>query len=470
MNTAFLKTRQTKYGGYLTAYIIIVLCILGAANFLANRYNKTKDLTASKLFSLSDQTVKVVRNLSTDVKMYYFDKSDAWSNSRFGPSPKDLLTRYSNLSSKVSVEYIDPVRNPKRATDMKVTNFGTLFIEASGRREESKGLGEEQVTNALIRVLKPDKRTACFLTGHGEHDLEDTQQQGYSAVKESLEGNNFLTKAISLLDKAAAVPSDCTVLVVGGPKKDLIDVETEAIQKFVQGGGRALFMIDPMVKNISTQAIDKMLAGWSVNVNDDLVADLSGIGKLYGTDELSPLVTKYESHVITREMRNTATLFPLARSVTIGTAKGDVTAEKLFGTTPRSFAIKDFRSGKPVEIDPKRDTPGPLNLGVAAVYNSPPPATPDAPKAPSGRFVVTGGSLFVTNSTLGFPGGNRDLFLNMMDWLTNEEDLIAIRPKDVEDRRLTLSEAQMNRLLITNVFGLPLLIIGVGVWSWWKRR
>ena len=108
---------------------------------------------------------------------------------------------------------------------------------------------------------------------------------------------------------------------------------------------------------------------------------------------------------------------------------------------------------------------------MAGVYNAPPAATPDAPKASSGRFVVTGSSRFVTNSTLGFPGGNRDLFLNMMNWLTNDEDLISIRPKETEDRRLTLSQAQMNKLLlITNVFGLPLLIIGGRVWAWWKRR
>jgi ABC-type uncharacterized transport system involved in gliding motility auxiliary subunit len=76
----------------------------------------------------------------------------------------------------------------------------------------------------------------------------------------------------------------------------------------------------------------------------------------------------------------------------------------------------------------------------------------------------------VTNSTLGFPGGNKDLFLNMMNWLTNDEDLIAIRPKDVQDSRLSLNQQQMGRILYTNVFGLPLLIIALGTWVWWKRR
>src|SRR5258708_2916308 len=284
MNTAFLKARQTKYGAYTAGYILIFLAVLGAANFLANRYNKTKDLTQSKLFSLSDQSIKIARNLATPVKIYYFDRSDSWTSSRFGPSPKDLLTRYTNASTKITVEYIDPVRNPQRANDMKVSTLGAVIIEAMGRREEAKGLGEEQVTNAIIRVLKPDKRTACFLTGHGEHDIENTQNDGFSAVKEALEGSNFLTKAISLLEKSPSVPSDCTVLVVAGPKNDLIEIEVEAIRKFVQGGGRAIFLLNPLTRGINTASLEKLLADWSVNVNDDLVVDLSGIGQLFGTD------------------------------------------------------------------------------------------------------------------------------------------------------------------------------------------
>ena len=470
MNTAFLKTRQTKFGAFLAGYLLVVLAILGAVNYLANRYNKTKDLTESKLYSLSDQTVKIGKNLQSDVKIYYFDRSDAWTESRFGPSPKDQLTRYSNLSPKIQVQFVDPVRTPMVAKQMGVNTLGSVIIETSGRHEEAKGLTEEEITNAMIRALKPNKRTACFLTGNGEHDIENTAADGFSALKQALERSNFIVKTVSLLEKTPSVPADCTVLLVGGPKNDLISVEIDAIKKFVEGGGRAMFMLNPLTKNVDTTALAKLLDDWSVSVNDDLVVDLSGVGQLFGTDEFSPLVTKYENHAITREMSSTAALFPLARSVTPGAVKGGVTVEKLFGTSAKSYAVKDFRSGK-IAIDPKRDTAGPINLGIAAIYNVPQGSSaPDAPKPANGRFVVTGSSRFVTNSTLGFPGGNKDLFLNMMNWLTNDEDLIAIRPKDVQDRRLSLNQAQMGRILYTNVFGLPLLIIALGTWVWWKRR
>jgi len=462
MRFDWLKKRQTKYGSYLAVYLLITLAILAAANYLANRYNKTVDATSSKAFSLSDQTRKVVGNLKQDVKIYYFDETRRINESRLGPSPKDLLGRYDNLSHRVSVEFVDPVKTPKKAIDMKITSAGTTIVEAGGRREEAKTLSEEQVTNALIRVLKTEKRTACMLEGHGERDLENSDPEGFAAVKESFESSSLQIKNVTLLEKEPAVPGDCTVLVVAGPRTDLIEVETQAIRKFVEGGGSAMFLIDPPLRGVTTTALVNLLGGWGVKVNNDIVVDLSGIGQFFGADELSPLVTKYESHAITREMRKVASLFPLARSVEPGESKDKVTVEKLFSTTAKSFSTTNFASGD-IKVDPKKDKAGPLSLAVAGSYRT-------EKEGSQGRFVVAGSSRFVSNAALRFPGGNRDLFLNMMSWLTADEDLISIRPKDPEDRRLSLNVTQMRRILYASVFGVPLLIIAGGTWVWWRRR
>ena len=461
MTSAWLKKRQTKYGAYLAVYVVIVLAILSAANYLANRYNKSLDTTSNKIFSLSDQTKKIVTNLKQDVKIYYFDQTARINESRFGPSPKDLLERYDNLSSKVTVEFVDPVKTPKKALDMKITSAGTTIVEVGGRREEAKTLSEEQVTNALIRALKTEKRTACFLEGHGEHDLENSDPSGFSGAKESLESSNFNTKGLSLLEKEPKVPAECTVLVIGGPRTELVQVELDVIKKFIENGGRAIILVDPPTKNVNTGALAKFLADLGVKVNNDLVVDLSGIGQLFGADALSPLVAKYESHAITREMRNVASLFPLARSVEPGDSKEKITVEKLFGTTPRSFGVTDLAS-RDIKVDPKKDKPGPLTLAVAGTYRG-------EKEGQQGRFVVAGSSSFASNSALGF-GGNKDLFLNMMSWLSSDEDLISIRPKDPEDRRLTLSAAQMRTIFYTSMITLPLLIIVSGTYVWWRRR
>jgi ABC-type uncharacterized transport system involved in gliding motility auxiliary subunit len=461
MTAAWLKKRQTKYGAYLAVYVLIVLAILSAGNYLAQRYNKTLDTTSNKVFSLSDQTKKIVGNLTQDVKIYYFDQSSRIQESRFGPSPKDLLERYDNLSHRVAVEFVDPIKNPKRALDMKVSSAGTTIIEVGGRREEAKTLSEEQVTNALIRALKTDKRAACFLGGHGEHELESSDPNGFSGAKEALENSNFTTKEVSLLEKEAVVPKECTVLVVGGPRTELVEVETGAIKKYIEGGGRAMILVDPPTKGVATANVTKLLADLGVKVNNDLVVDLSGIGQLFGADALSPLVAKYESHPIVREMRNVASLFPLARSVEPGDSKDKITVEKLFATTPRSFGTTDLAS-REIKIDPKKDKAGPLSLGVAGTYRT-------DKEGQQGRYVVVGSSSFASNTALGF-GGNRDLFLNMMSWLSSDEDLISIRPKDPEDRRLTLSASQMRTIFYTSIITLPLLIIVSGTWVWWRRR
>lgn len=462
MNIPWLQARQTKYGAYLVTYLVVVVAILAAANFLANRYDKTYDATSSKAFSLSDQTKKIVGNLKQNVTIYYFDTSERANQSSFGPSPKDLLGRYSGLSHYVTVDFVDPVKNPKQAVDMKVQQTGTTIIEANGRHEEAKSPSEEQVTNAIIRALKGDKRAACFVTGHGEPAVDNSEGSGFSQAKEALEGNNFTTKTISLLQKDAAVPADCTVLVEAGPKNNLLPVEIEAIKKYVEGGGRALVLLDPRTKGVDTSALDKLMADWSVTVSNDIVVDLSGVGQLFGADELSPLVTSYESQPIVRDMKNVACLFPLSRSVEPDKSKNpDIFVEKLFGTSQRSFATSSFSSGQ-IKLDPKKDKPGPFNLGAAGAFRQ--------KDGKEGRFVVTGSSRFATNATLRFPGGNRDLFLNMMSWLSSDEDLISIRPKETEDRRLSLSVSQMARLFYASVLGFPLLIIVSGTLVWWRRR
>ncbi|HZS52096.1 MAG TPA: GldG family protein [Bryobacterales bacterium] len=464
MKMGWISARQTKYGAYVAVYLVVVLAILFAANFLANRYDKTYDATSNKVFSLSDQTKKILANLKQNVTIYYFNTSNQTNESAFGPSPRDLLQRYSSASHYVTVDFVDPVKNPKRALDMKVTQTNTTIVEVNGRREEAKSPTEEQVTNALIRALKGGKRTACFVTGHGEADISSSEPNGFSGAKDALEATNFTTKTISLLEKNAAVPSDCTVLVEAGPKNNLLDVEIAAIKKYVEGGGRALFLIDPETKGVNTSALDKMIGDWGVKVDNNIVVDLSGVGQLFGADELSPLVTSYESQPITQDMKNVACLFPLSRSVEPDpdSRNSNVLREKLFQTTSRSFATSNFASGQ-IKLDPKRDKTGPFSLAVAGTYRT------DKENV-QGRFVVVGSSRFAVNATLRFPGGNRDLFLNMMNWLSSDEDLISIRPKESEDRRLSLTVSQMARIFYASVIGFPLLIIVGGTYVWWRRR
>ncbi len=482
MQSDWMKTRQTKYTLYVTVYLIVIIAVLGLANWLANQHNKSIDSTSNKQFSLSDQTVKVVKGLTKDVTITDYDKTSAFGTAR------DLLDRYSNLSSKLKVVYVDPDKKPQVAKAAGIRSYGQIFVDSGTKKEEAKSLTEEELTGALIRSLKSGERNACFVSGSGEHGLEDSGRTGYSAVKEALEKANYKTKTTSLIagapaggapkppatiplagaaappvagGTAAEVPADCTVLIVAGPKYEYPQPEVDAIKAYVEKGGRALLMLDPPLKigkedTQDSPGLNKLLESWGVTPEKDLALDLSGVGQIFGLSEVAPMVTSYESQPIVNDMKETATAFPLSRTLDV---KSGGSAQKLFSTSENSFATSNLSSAE-IKIDPKTDKKGPLTLGAAGSVKT-------GPK--EGRFVVVGTSNWIANNILKF-NGNRDLFLNMMNWLSSDEDLISIRPKEPEDRRLTLSNRQMRTIFFSSVIGLPLIVVAAGLMVWWKRR
>lgn len=457
---SWIQSRQTKYGAYAGVYIAIIIAVLFAINWLANRHNASYDSTSNKRFSLADQTNKIVRELKNDVKILHFDGPGG----RGFQQAKDLLERYDTLSTKLSVEYIDPAKKPQIAKQYGVRTEGTTFVESKGRREEARSMSEEELTSAIIRTQKTGERLVCSVAGSGERSFDDSQRDGFSRLKELLERNNYKTRTIKLIEKPE-VPQECTILIVAGPKYDYQQPIVDALKKYLTGGGRLLAALDPPLqvgKDTTSEnpALTKMLAEFGVTFNSDLVYDTSGIGQLFGLSEVVPLVTAYESHVIVRDMKETATAFPLARSIEVKPAT-NINMEKLFSTTGNSYSTGNLTA---LKLNPNTDKKGPHTLAAAGIYS-----TGTANDASKGRLIAVGSSSFLANVIVGF-NGNRDLSMNMMNWLSADEDLISIRPKDPQDRRLNLTKNQMRFLLYTSVIMLPLLVVAAGVGVWWRRR
>ena len=453
-----MAARQTKEASIAGTYLLLVLAILVAVNFLANRYNKSYDSTANKRFSLSDQTAKIVKDLKQDVQITYYDAPKGF------PAAKDLLERYSTMSPKIHVSYVDPDQKPQLARLAGVKNYGTTIVEMGPKREEAKSMTEEGITGAMIRDLKSGPRTVCLVTGSGEHALEDSDKSGYSKLKDALAKDTFQAKSIDLLSKTE-VPSDCTMVLIAGPTKDYAQPEVDALKAYVQNGGRAMFLLDPPLKIGRSDVADNdvlvsVLSGWGVTPAKDLILDLNPIGQLNGLGPQIPLVVKYEAHPIVSELKRTATAFPLARSLDIKNTE-KTTVQKLFGSSNDSFATTNLASPE-VKEDPAHDKKGPLTIGAAGTYNT-------GKENSQGRFVVIGNSGWAANSFLAF-NGNSDLMLNAVDWLASDEALISIRPKETEDRRLNLNRSQFALLRLVSQFGLPLIVIVAGFAVWWRRR
>jgi ABC-type uncharacterized transport system involved in gliding motility auxiliary subunit len=453
-----LKARQTKYAAYAAVYILVVIAAVAIANILVNRYNKSYDATANKRYSLSDQTAKIVKGVKQDTTITYFDQGARFLHA------KDLLSEYAELSPKVHVAYVDPDKKPQEAREAGIKNYGTAIVQIGDKKEEAKSMTEEGITGAFIRVLKNKTRTVCFVTGSGEHQIDDSDRNGYSNFKELVAKDNYEAKSIDLLKKAQ-IPEDCTTFVVGGPTRDYQQPEVDAIKKYVEDGGRALFMLDPPLKIgrsdiADNDALTSLLQSWGVTMDKNLILDLNPIGQLAGLGPQVALVTSYDSQPIVNGMKGTATGFPLSRSMEI--KNGDkTTVQKMFDSSSTSLATNNLSSPAIDPNDPKNKK-GPLTIAAAGTYNT-------GKQDSQGRFVVVGSSSWAANSFLKF-NGNSDLALNTIDWLASDEDLISIRPKQEEDRRITMTRAQLNLVRITSQFLLPLVVVFAGVSVWWRRR
>jgi len=332
---------------------------------------------------------------------------------------------------------------------------------ASGDRHfEAQSDTEEGISNALIRLFM-GQRTACSIQGHGERDLDSTDRIGYSRVKKEFENESYLTKSVTLLQKME-IPSDCSMVIVAGPETDYLPQEVETIRKYVVGGGRAMFMLDP---GVQLPELSKLLGDWNVTVRNDLVIDENPVAQIFGTEPTMPLILKYGSSPITQPISGRASLFPYSRSFAIGKDyKAGVSDESLCDTSDASFGVADFNPKmRSVSFRAGKDFKGPLTVALSGTVSG------EGEKKTEGRFIALGTSMVPANAFLGFQS-NRDLFMNMIDWLSADVNLISIRPKPPESQHLMMTAAQMTKLLWLGVIGLPLLIVVAGILVWWERR
>ena len=472
--------RQARYGTLASASVVIVLGLLIGVNYIGTRQNKRWDLTSSGEFTLSPQTVKVLQSLDKPVKALVFEKETDFDRFR------SRFNEYEYYSKQFSAEYIDPDKTPTRARQYQVTAYGTIILEYEGRTERVSSEREQDLTNALIKVVEGRSKKVYFIQGHGEKDTVSGERNGYNAIAQALNTQNFVAEKL-VLAQQTSVPEDATLIVFAGPKGDLLAPEVSAVGTYLKKGGKVLFMLDPPEETGQARMPNLLafLKEWDIEVGDNVVVDASGMGQLIGTDASIPVAASYPTHPITDNF-NVLTAFPLARAVSpISGGAGGRYAQTFVETSPQSWAEVDItglmKTGKVAMSEADGDKRGPISIGATVSVPADAAAgekkgdgaeskdeTPEAPK-PESRLVVIGDSDFATNSFLGVQG-NRDLFVNTVNWLAQQENLIAIAPRNPEDRRLTLTSDQQNRIFLLSVFLIPGLVLGTGIYTWWRRR
>ncbi|RMD89163.1 MAG: hypothetical protein D6813_11050, partial [Calditrichaeota bacterium] len=349
-----LSSRSAKFGTNAIITTIIVFAILVLINFIAEQHNLRIDTTAAKTFSLSDQTKKIVKSLDKELRFLAFYKSDTETQA------EDLLVEYKNLSPLIKYEFIDPDKKPGIAKNYGIETYGTIVVEYGDNSEKVTTATEENLTNAIIKVTRKTKKKIYFLTGHGEKDIDDTEPTGFSVARDAIKDENYEVEKLFLADKKE-IPEDCAVLVIAGPQNDLLDNEKEMIQKYLEKGGKALFLLDPA----PSPGLADMLDKWGIKVGDDLVVDASGIGRLFGAGPEMPVVVNYEDHEITKGFENFMTVYPLVRSITPKEKPGEgIDVQVLAKTQPHSWSEK--KPGNKVKFDEGEDTLGPISIAAVA--------------------------------------------------------------------------------------------------------
>lgn len=460
-----LGSRSAKEGANSAVLIGIVVGIVGLSNYIADEHAEQWDVTTNRQYSLSDQTTKILADLDSDVVLILLDRRGSPQQIR----TEDLLKLYDDASDRLDIIVIDPEVEPEKAlryaSPTEPLALGTILIETDGRQQRVAAATEAEITSSLIRALKNETKKIYFTSGHQEKDLLDTDgSTGISIIAGKLEGSAYRPEALVIARSAneggesVQIPDDTAALVIAGPGTDFLQEELDALDAYIDSGGGVIFLIDPDNQGLAPELV-ALLVERGVVLGQDVVVDALAQPPIY------PVVQSYTSHAIVENFGNVMSIFPLARSVRMGEHVPDgVDMRELFTTADEnSWAETNLeelneRGGPASEQDR-----GPIGLAMALTIDRGEDTRPS-------RLVAVGDSDFIANELAAAPLLNADLFLNMVNWVAQDEDLISIRPREAEERGIALNSQQQQNMFYLSLFIIPGIVVITGVSLWWGRR
>lgn len=454
--------RSTRYGANALAMSVAFLGVLGVVNYLVAGNDRRVDLTEQHAFSLSSQSVNVVKGLTKPLEVQAFVEGG------LNPELADLLALYARESQEFKYELIDPDKQPELAEKYQIRTYNTVRLQYGNESTTITQPNEENITNAIIKVTRTSQKTICFVEGHGEPDIDDVQSPGgLASFRQALVNENYVVKRV-LLASEAMVPADCIVTVAIGTEKPYLASELTAVRGYLDGGGRVLFLIPPRKGN----ELIALLADMGVQVGNDVVVDQ--VVRLFQGPALglAPLVNTYGPHEITRDFRQ-RTVFPMTRSVRAATGtRPGVTATEIVKTSPNSWGETDlaalFEHEPPsAAFDADADTKGPV--AVATVVDLDLKSLGKKPEG-TARLAVYGSVEFAGSRELDGTYYNRDLLLNTVGWLVGQSDLVSIRPRGVRASRVQFTAEQYTVIFYLSVLFLPQVLLLAGLAVWWRRE
>jgi ABC-type uncharacterized transport system involved in gliding motility auxiliary subunit len=466
--------RSTRLTANALVASLVAIGIGIALNIIAANVPVARaDLTAGQDFTLSAQTIKVLEQLDTRNKnvtavAIYSDQQPGTTTRQ---QMEDLLKEYVSHSSKLKYEFLDPYASPGRARELGAQQLGTVVFDDGTKREYANTISEADFTSAIVRLMDTSTKTVAFLTGHGERTADGSEQANYATAKSGLERENYRVINWNLVTSPTITLSDVTVLVIPAPTKALTAKETQAVQSYLDGGGHVLMEVDPSMPPEALQPMATILQKYGVKPVAGVVLDQ----KSYSPQEPTiVIVNSFPDSDITRDLNRTGAtvVFPLAMGLVPPTSTvGSMVVSQLIQTSPspdQSWLETDLNT-QAAKYDPGVDVPGPVSLGLTI---APAGSTSETSTTqPSTRLVVFSDADFASNYAVQQFPSNNDLFANSVSWLAGANELVSIRAKEASaPRTVTLDAGQKNLVFTTTVLGLPILVLLLGAFTWWRRR
>ena len=447
------------------------LGILVLLNIVASRHSVRWDWTEAGLFTLAPQTQKILEGLEEplEIRAFYTDETKA--------AVSDLLDTYRLASAKVTIEYIDPFERPEIVSRYGITQERTLHLSIGTEEVRLTEPDEEKITNAVIKMTQTEERVVYVLGGHGEPDLDDLQsRRGYGYLKQEIENEQYVVRELRLMTEGE-VPADASVVVAAGATRPYFPAELDALDRYLDGGGRLLALLEPIydagARAYLTTGIEELLERRGIDVGDDLVVEVQL--RLFDSASAgtAPGAESYGVHEITEDFQRGHVLRGQGPPGAAGHRprrchRHHPRPDPDPGPGPRPTSPSCSRRGRRSRI-PK--TPGDRSRSrwLTSAATSPEEGEDEGADEVRSRIVVFGDAGFVDNDHAADPRlrPNVDLVLNCVAWLVDAADQISIRPKSRRASQLLLTPIQTQIIFVASVFLLPeiLLLVGLGVWQ-----
>ena len=467
-----LTGQRGRFAANTIIMVAAFLAITVIVNFITFQAGVRIDTTASRQFSLSEQTLAVLDNLDQQVEATAFFVPGIPGEIPTRQRAKDLMFEYQNRSRKTfTYRFVDPEADPSVARELGAVEYPSIVFEAkdSGQRLTINvpPIAEQNLTSALLIVTGEQRKLIYFLQGNGERDPSGTgtSSDAYGLAAGGLLSDSYAIRTLNL-SRSGAVPEDVAVLIIAGPSREMPLGEQEILKEWLKGGGRALFLLDPD----PPASFEQVLLPWGIDVGDGTVVDVGS--SLYGAPR-SPLLQRnqYLPDVAITQLLD-AILFPEAAPVQITVEEKKrppwIQYIPLAISTILSWSTEDPERDT---FLPAEDTAGPHLLAIAVdalstVEEDPPAAVEDAKLT---SIIVIGDADFASNQYYSY-STNKDLFLNSVNWLAQDFDLISVRPRAVAFRNLVVTRSEFDFIRYTSWFLLPTVLALVGLVVWWRRR